>query len=460
MNANMTKYYCSHCGNRFEAEDREGLECPLCFWSSSVTKDSKDAKSARQDLSPKETAQKKTPVSETFPKLMMIMFAVLTVAIVILLSVFAMKFVKTMDGKFSSKAAVSEEKQTVKNEKAPSLDSKAEGPSSAAGLSAEDTAILNRRLQFAAGRPLSEEEKKIAANRASLTTGMRESLPSQAWTLEQFKQLLKDQQALYKVPLPLSYRRKLENVFKEKYVPAAEAFLKDDLLKARDLWVSSMVYPIYGGDLKMHRGVVLTMLRPLITDTLSKIGAINSSLMEKKIRDKEKEVSLKYQDLVDRVQKGEWEKARDIILSLRRLLDELENPGLLTGQAPDYSSDIQHVDEGIQATLAQLLQVPPPPVTALNSIREDVEQKFKLAESFIPQRLEEIQTQYAEALDAISRQDWKRAGDLLRGIDFPLALAEDAAAKIRVIRKRSNAEPDSEPRTVRVGVSSSQRASS
>lgn len=32
----MKKFICTHCGRRFEAEEKEVMECPGCFWSTSV----------------------------------------------------------------------------------------------------------------------------------------------------------------------------------------------------------------------------------------------------------------------------------------------------------------------------------------------------------------------------------------------------------------------------------------
>ena len=35
----MIEYACGHCGHRFESEENDALECPSCFWSTSLRKE-------------------------------------------------------------------------------------------------------------------------------------------------------------------------------------------------------------------------------------------------------------------------------------------------------------------------------------------------------------------------------------------------------------------------------------
>ena len=30
------RYYCTHCTHSFEAPEKKGLECPACFWTTTV----------------------------------------------------------------------------------------------------------------------------------------------------------------------------------------------------------------------------------------------------------------------------------------------------------------------------------------------------------------------------------------------------------------------------------------
>ena len=35
----LVQYLCTHCGRRFEAEEKEIVECPGCYWSTSVKRE-------------------------------------------------------------------------------------------------------------------------------------------------------------------------------------------------------------------------------------------------------------------------------------------------------------------------------------------------------------------------------------------------------------------------------------
>lgn len=436
----MIQYRCHHCETVFEAEEREGIECPRCFWSSSVTRDEGEAPKGGagtgKGLEKKGSQTPRTP--PWVPALIAGFFVVMTLAVLVLAGIFAVRF-KTKLGKDPSGIRLSPEPAADKN-----LSSKKEPPStdsSIAGLTLkpEEEAVLSRRLEISEARPLSEEERKILEKRASFSTGFQESIPSKVWTEEEFKKLLEDQQRLYGVPLPWSYKRKLQAVFKDKYLAGETAFQAGDLLRARDLWVESLAYPIYGNDLRLHRGVVLTILRPFIADTLSKIGSIHTGMAGKQISEKERAVAEGYQKLCGVLGKQDWEGALKEMEQLDRDLDALENPQLLVGETPPYPASVRQVDEGIQATLMELLQVPAPSVSSLNELRADLQQKKSLAESFQGGRVREMQAKYAEAMDALQRREFAVAEKLLGEVDFPLALYEDAQAKIKVLRRLQGA---------------------
>ncbi len=430
----MKQFKCSHCGHVFDAEPKDGLECPLCFWSSSL---SEGAGGAKKDRSESETPRKESqPLksskpSSWIPSLVAVFFILLTLSLLSATIFFGMRFQKVL---FAKKESVD-------------LSFKDESKGGSSGLMAgdplawkknlkpEDLALLERKISLTANRPLSEEESKILKFHASFSTGMRETLPSKIWTEADFKNLLETQQKMYRVPLPWSYRKKLEKLFKEKYLAGETAFDSGDLIRARDAWVEALAFPIYGNDIRLHRGVVLTMLRSYINDTLSKIGAVNSSISEKKIRDQEMVVSQKYQELFPILEKSDWISAADSIRVLDQLLDQLENPSVVGEAPPPYPAAVAQIDEGIRATLQGIQEVPRAPVSSFNALRVDLHQKLSLAQSFQADRMAEIQTQYDQALDAISRSDFAQAEKLLHEIDYPLAVYQDAQEKIRILRK-------------------------
>ncbi len=430
----MKKYYCNHCKNEFESEPKEGLECPLCFWSSSVEEQSEKIPVSNKVASLSESAapSAKTPLNWA-PIFSALFFVVITLSVLILAGYFAFKFRNTLQAKGISISMKSEDlKQTQKGE---SQDAK---ESEQPAISAEEEMLLVRKLQVSENRPLSDEEKKILDQRASYSIGHRESLPSKVWTEADFKSLLENQQKTYGVPISWSYSKKIQNIFKEKYLSGEAAFQQGELLKARNFWVETLALPIYGNNIQRHRGVILTMLRPFINDTLSKIGSINSGLADARLQEKEAQVNTQYQTLIGALNQSDWNACVESIQTLDRLLDELENPKLVTGETPPYPVAFAQVDDGIKATLMELAQVPPPPVASFNSLRVDLQRKLSVAQSFQPQKLEEMQAHYENGLQAVERKDFDQAVKEWEKVDFPLALYQDVQEKLKIIRKLRN----------------------
>lgn len=327
----------------------------------------------------------------------------------------------------------------------------AEGPKTASAVEpgdSEDLEVLNRRLSFDPKRDPDPDESKILSNRAVFRTGIIEKLPYQAWTLEQFKKMVSEQEKFFKVPLPRSYKGKLEDLFSQKYLPGAQAFESGDLLKARNDWVESLAFPLYSQDFQRHRGVALTMMRPFINDTLSKIGVINSTLIEQRVRAKEIEVAKLYEEIFGAIDKKDWEAGLLIIDNLSRYFDELETPERLSGEVPPYPAAFSKIDPDIQATLTGIQQSAVPAVSDLDPVRRDVELKRLVLESFIPEKLEAALSFHTEALADIAAQKWQDAEKKLRQIQFPIALVKDAQEKVKILKRLQNPplDPQSESR--------------
>src|SRR6185295_5441202 len=69
----------------------------------------------------------------------------------------------------------------------------------ASGLTAEENAILHQRVPLDPLREPSEDEMKVLQNIAAFQTGQVEKLPSQAWALVTYKQLITEQEKTYQV---------------------------------------------------------------------------------------------------------------------------------------------------------------------------------------------------------------------------------------------------------------------
>ena len=433
------RYVCTHCGRHFEAEEKEILECPGCFWSTSVKKEEDATRLEKDPPAVKVTpaSSPKLPVNFSFLK----PFLLGLIAILFLLLFFVFILPKTASILSSHKKDAS--KRDIKGPAEMERSKAGATDSGAQPLNLEERNILARKIDLSVDRPLSEEEQKILSNKTPFKTGFIQKLPSQTWTFEGFKQMIAEQERFYKVSLPKSYKNKLEDLFKKKYLPAADAFKNGDSLAARNAWVESLAFPIYANDVKKHRGVVLTMIRPFITDTLSKIGAINSELVEGKIREKEKGVVEAYEKLLDLISKKSWQEASGQILELNQKLDAFSNPGQAAESAPEYPAALSQVDEDIRATLFEILRVPPPAVADLEPMRRDIQAKRKVVESFLAANLEAAQAHYREGLDLIAQSKWKEAEEKLRGVDLPMALVQDAQEKIKILKRLEQSNLDS-----------------
>ncbi len=433
------KYVCTHCGRHFEAEEKEILECPGCFWSTSVKKE-EDWVEAKQEASAAGVS-KAPKLTFRIPGRLLLVPLLLILAGAILV-VFLPKLKGLFERKAETGIAVKPPVEKgpsspvanfllkMGKEKKPAVPP----PSSPLDqLTEEEKKSLQSRLLVTADRSPDEEEKKILEARAAFRTGFSEKIPSQTWTLEGYRQMIAQQEKLYKVPLPRSYKKKLEELFNAKYVPAGEAFKNGDLLKARDLWVESLAFPRYSENIQRHRGVALTMLRPFIADTLSKIGSINSSSVEKATREKEQTISNAYAQFVDLLTKKSWQASLDQIAVLRKLLDAFAQPA--AGQASAYPAGISLVDQDIQASLFELLKVPAPPAADLEPIRRDILLKGKIIRTFLAGELQTIQARHDEALEAIGQSRWQEAAVKLREIDTPPSYFKDAQEKLRILKK-------------------------
>ncbi len=439
----LMSYVCSHCGRRFEAEEKENIECPGCYWSSSVKKEEEVAgEELKQDL----FVGSGKKASGALEKVKLFFMVCLIGGLVAAIGFFGWPLAQSFLSSNESPLPFGKSKEEIagpaglKKDAVPATD-----PNQ---ITEEEKSILNRRVELAADRKPSSEEQKVLDYHASFQTGLVEKLPSQAWTLEDFKKLIAEQERAYQVPLPGSYKRKLDQLVKEKYLPAQAAFEQGNLQVARDLWAGSLAFPIYANDVKKHRGVILTMLRPFINDTLSKIGAINNTLVEGKIREKERIITEEYQSLFPLLQSYSWKEALALIQKMESGLRELENPAQEAAAPPPYPpQDIALVDEGIRATLVDLLTPPPQGFADFEPLHQDILAKKNVVLGFLPESLEKSRRYYEAGLERIAKGEWSQAQVELRQIDIPLELLKDAQEKIKILEKLRKAELDSVPKS-------------
>ena len=413
------RYLCTHCGKRFEDEEKDVLECPGCFWSTSVRREEEAAGESPVSFRP---ASPEDPHRRANMKILTQRFVI---GLFLLLGFLAAVLMVQKISKMFSKNAV----------KIPAV-SKPAKPVSEKNLTESEKEILKRVVSLAETLPPNGEEKKILEAHVSLKTGTSERIPSQPISIEKFKQIIAEQEKFYQVPLSKGYKKDLEKIFEASYKPAADVFAAGDLVKARDLWVQSLAFPIYHNDVERHRAVALAILRPFISDTLSKIGAINSSLVEGSVRQKEEALSQRYNDLVNLLQKGDWQEATGLINEIRHLVRGLEETSKVKEvSAPAYQVPLDQVDDTIRATLMELLSAPPPAMMDTEALLADLAAKETMTKRFIPGQLSNQGEHYAAALRLIREKKWDEALEHLEAIQFPAELVEDAHQKAEILRK-------------------------
>ncbi len=445
----LKKYLCTHCGKRFESEEREIVECPSCFWSTSVKPDTGGPAKATPVSKPEKASFK--PVSLPFPKPSVNLGAafkpVFLFLAAVLLLFLAWNFLKPVMGSLKSRAE-NKKIEAPAGIQGPAGEAAPSAPAAAVqGLSPEEEQLLSKAVTVQESPEPSPEQAGILSKEASFQTGTVQKLPSQAWTIETFSKMLAEQQQFYKITFPRSYQGKIMDLFKAQYLPGSEAFLAGDILKARDSWVNALAFPLYSPDPMKHRGVALTMLRPFINDTLSKIGALNTMLIEGQLRSREEEISRDYLAVRELLQKKSWAEAWESAGQLEQKIAGFEQSVKPDSSAPNYPESIRQIDRDIGATLMDILTPPTPPIGNLVPISEDLRAKKAVLETLLPEKTAEQRKFYEQAMAQIEERHWAEAESLLQKVRFPKALREDAKAKIEVIRKLANQNLDSAPKS-------------
>gem|GEM_PF-674780 len=448
----LKKYLCTHCGKRFEAEEREIVECPGCFWSTSVKPDSGGPSSVKTS-----SAAAKPPTAVKMPSLNLpqvsfkpekLLKPLILAAVIALIFFWGVSVIRS--GVFSKTQKTDIPAVTDAEESGKSSgggDGATQGTAAAAALTVEEQALLSRRAVMEESPEPSPEMAGLLSREASFQSGSVQRLPSKSWTEETFSKMLAEQELAYKVTFPRSYRNKIIDLFKTQYLPGSAAFEAGDLLTARNAWVNSLAFPPYSQDPMRHRGVALTMLRPFINDTLSKIGALNTMLVETQLRSREEEISSDYQAFKDMIKRKSWASAWQAADRLQKKISGFEQSVTPDSSAPPYPDSVRQIDRDIGATLMDILTPPTPPIGNLVPISEDLRTKKAVLETLLPEKRQQQAGYYDEGLKLIEAGDFAGAEAALGKVRFPKALAEDAAGKIELLRKMKNQNLDSPGKT-------------
>ena len=432
---NSNKYFCRHCNQSFDSEQTGKVECPFCYWSTSVIKkDSASHLSEATSSKTKKTSSKFIPGMKVF-KIIAIIFGIMALFLLFWFALGALESIAEKNKDLVDISFYGDKKENVSEKKITFK------------MNDSDRQILLRRVNFKADRPFTETETEILEGTVEFKTGWSEEIPTSGWTFEQFMEMLNRQEKLYKVPLSKKYKKKLKTLFETKYLLASDAFKKGDLIEARDFWTESLAFPMYSDDVMRHRGVALTMLRPFINDVLSKIGALNQILIEKQIRRKEEDLLNDYGVMMEFIKKKSWEEANKTSNALIQKIEELEDikGGIKPPPYPDVL--LTQIDQGIREVLIRIAGPNLPAMTDFTSFKKDVLNKQIVIKTFSSEYISDLMESYDTAILKIRIGNYKKALELLKSLRGPAILENDRIEKIEILEKINEQTLDSSYKT-------------
>jgi DNA-directed RNA polymerase subunit RPC12/RpoP len=209
----LKKYLCTHCGKRFEAEEREIVECPGCFWSTSVKPDSggpsavkTSSAAAKPQTAVKMPSLNLPQVSFKPEKLLKPLILAAVIALIFFLGISVIRSGMFSKNKKTDIPAVIDAEESGKSSGGGA--GATQGTAAGAALTADEQASLSRRAVMEESSEPSPEMAGLLSREASFQSGSVQRLPSKSWTEETFSKMLAEQELAYKVTFPRSYRNK------------------------------------------------------------------------------------------------------------------------------------------------------------------------------------------------------------------------------------------------------------
>ncbi len=425
----MIQLACTHCGHRFELEKQDAALCPSCGWSSSVVPAAELAQNK-----PRVSSKKSAPSGAAWlPGFLFFVLKFLALASLLFLLIWgSIRF-------WNSRPSRSEQRQNQKVSQ--DLHVNMPKPKSVVpiALNADESAVLNSKIEIPVVPQLEDSDQKLLQRAIDLTAGNVEKLPSGNWSLEQFKQFIEKQEKVFRMPLPRSYKKSLEDLFQKTYAPAYDLFLSGKIQQARDAYVASVGLPVYDNDVRKHRAIILTMLRSFVNDTIAKIGSLNFALAKQGSNGLAEQAGAIYGGLQQQIRAGQWNEALSSVEKIESVLSGT-NGMAATLPAPPYSAGFEKVDADIQPVLLKLLQVPAWTFD-LNELKSDLAvKKALLLKLTDPDRKNSLES-YNKALDKIQAKAWAEAVVFLHEVKSPQELKQDADQKIVLIEKLTGTMP-------------------
>ncbi len=113
----------------------------------------------------------------------------------------------------------------------------------------------------------------------------------------------------------------------------------------------------------------------------------------------------------------------------------LENPNSSSAKPPLYTDVVNKVDDGIRATLFDLLRESPVAISDMEPIKRDIYNKKLVIQSMLPEFYSKNRENYRSAMNAIRNEEWLEAEKNLLKVYIPIELADDARRKLNILRE-------------------------
>jgi hypothetical protein len=418
------KYHCTHCSHDFELEEKDFRRCPKCFWTTSLIpfEERKNSAGAESSLPPsaKPALRTSVPVRKLF-----FVFLICT-TLSILIVIFA---------KFSFQLPYSIQNIVKPKVKEPLVPGKKSGESLISFLNAEEKNRLLKPFQLTIPRKLTEDEEEILKKQVSIPQTLSEKPKLLAWSEGDFEKMLESEQKKRKVYLGWAYVRAVKKTF-EKYVPSAmEAYEKGDYVLARDLFLTSLTFPIYRNDPRRHRAIALVILRPYINDIIGKVAVLNQYLMTQQLATEVNSLFQSYQTLFPVLELQEWDRASQLITELKRRVESFEH--MPQTEQLSYGRSFGLLDPEIQMAIQTEAAPKPEAAVNLKTLMIDLNLKEQVVRQNRGDELLKAQKQYEEILSLLEEGNLEEARTKLGTIEAPPELVQDARTKIALIDQTS-----------------------
>jgi hypothetical protein len=137
------------------------------------------------------------------------------------------------------------------------------------------------------------------------------------------------------------------------------------------------------------------------------------------------------------IARKEWQEALVLIGQMSLAVNELRKNGK-PQEVPAYPASFGTIDADLQRPLMDLMAPVPSSIADLQPLQQDLVEKKEVIETFTETYLKNAAMAYQSAMALINEKKWQEAVQVLRSIQGPQALQQDAAQKIAILEKMTS----------------------